>query len=66
MYDLVTTHFRLYPDAVSFQSSNRWDIAGATAFGFHVVMLEEARNRPPPPFETVEPQIRQALSEAGY
>jgi peptidyl-prolyl cis-trans isomerase C len=36
----------------------------ATAFGFHVVMLEEARNRPPPPFETVEPQIRQALESA--
>ncbi|AZN70022.1 peptidylprolyl isomerase [Georhizobium profundi] len=36
----------------------------ATAFGFHVVMLEEARNRPPPAFETVEPQIRQALASA--
>jgi 2-haloacid dehalogenase len=39
MYDLVTTHFRLYPDAVSFQSSNRWDIAGAAAFGFHTVWI---------------------------
>lgn len=33
----------------------------ATAFGFHVVLLEENRNRPAPPFETVASQIRQAL-----
>lgn len=39
VYDLVTTHFRVYPDAVSFQSSNRWDVAGATAFGFRTVWI---------------------------
>src|SRR5690606_31380944 len=33
-YELVTTAWRIYPDAVSFQSSNRWDIAGASKFGF--------------------------------
>jgi 2-haloacid dehalogenase len=33
VYDIVTTHFRVYPEAVSFQSSNRWDIAGASVFG---------------------------------
>lgn len=33
----------------------------ASAFGFHVVLLEETRNRPAPAFETVAPQIRQAL-----
>jgi 2-haloacid dehalogenase len=37
VYELVTNHFRIYPEAVSFQSSNRWDIAGATAFGFRSV-----------------------------
>ncbi len=42
MYDLVTTQFRLYPDAVSFQSSNRWDIAGATAFGFNTVWINRS------------------------
>jgi len=36
----------------------------ASAFGFHVVMLEEERNRPAPPFETIAPQIRQALEAA--
>ena len=33
VYDLVTTAWRLYPSAVSFQSSNRWDVAGAQKFG---------------------------------
>ena len=33
----------------------------ASAFGFHVVLLEETRNRPAPAFESVAPQIRQAL-----
>ena len=38
-YDLVTTAWRLYPQAVSFQSSNRWDIAGAAKFGFRTVWI---------------------------
>jgi 2-haloacid dehalogenase len=39
VYDLVTTHFRVYPEAVSFQSSNRWDIAGATVYGLRTVWI---------------------------
>ena len=39
VYDLVTTAWRLYPNAVSFQSSNRWDVAGATRFGFRTVWI---------------------------
>ncbi|MEI2384598.1 haloacid dehalogenase type II [Breoghania sp. JC706] len=39
VYEMVTNHFRIYPEAVSFQSSNRWDIAGATAFGFRTVWI---------------------------
>lgn len=42
VYDLVTTNYRLYPDAVSFQSSNRWDIAGAAKFGFRTVWINRA------------------------
>ncbi|MBL4876622.1 MAG: haloacid dehalogenase type II [Cohaesibacteraceae bacterium] len=38
-YDLVCTRFRVFPEAVSFQSSNRWDIAGASKFGFHTVWI---------------------------
>ena len=33
-YAMVTDEFGIQPDEVSFQSSNRWDIAGAAAFGF--------------------------------
>lgn len=39
VYDMGTSHFRTFPDKVSFQSSNRWDIAGATAFGFRTVWI---------------------------
>ena len=33
-YGLVERHLGVKPGAVSFQSSNRWDIAGAVKFGF--------------------------------
>ena len=39
VYELVTTSWRLYADAVSFQSSNRWDVAGAAQFGFRTVWI---------------------------
>lgn len=42
VYDLVTTGWRLYPQAVSFQSSNRWDIAGAQKFGFRTVWINRS------------------------
>jgi 2-haloacid dehalogenase len=42
VYDMVTTSWRLYPSAVSFQSSNRWDVAGATKFGFRTVWVNRS------------------------
>ena len=42
VYDMVTSAWRLYPDAVSFQSSNRWDVAGATRFGFRTVWINRS------------------------
>ena len=39
VYEMVTTAWRLYPESVSFQSSNRWDIAGASSFGFRTVWI---------------------------
>ena len=33
-YRMVTDYWKIDRKEVSFQSSNRWDIAGATAFGF--------------------------------
>lgn len=43
VYDMVTTNYRLYPEAVSFQSSNRWDIAGAAKFGFRTIWINRAK-----------------------
>lgn len=42
VYEIVTTAWRLYPSKISFQSSNRWDIAGATKFGFRTVWINRA------------------------
>jgi 2-haloacid dehalogenase len=42
VYALVTDRFRCAPEGVSFQSSNRWDIAGAKAFGFRTVWVNRA------------------------
>jgi 2-haloacid dehalogenase len=44
-YALVTERYRLAPGAVSFQSSNGWDIAGATAFGFHCRWINRTAQR---------------------
>jgi 2-haloacid dehalogenase len=44
-YELVTTEWRVYPDKVSFQSSNRWDVAGAGKFGFHTVWINRANQQ---------------------
>ncbi len=42
VYQLACDALRLEPDAISFQSSNRWDAAGAANFGFHVVWVNRA------------------------
>jgi 2-haloacid dehalogenase len=39
VYMLVTTTFKVAPSAVTFVSSNRWDVMGATAFGFRAVWI---------------------------
>ena len=39
VYGLVGKHFTVEPADVSFQSSNRWDIAGAAACGFRTVWV---------------------------
>ena len=39
VYQLVLDRFGGMPADVSFQSSNRWDIAGAKAFGFRCVWM---------------------------
>ncbi|MBW3098620.1 haloacid dehalogenase type II [Pseudohoeflea coraliihabitans] len=55
VYELVTTQYRLYAEAVSFQSSNRWDIAGATRFGFRTVWIN--RGGMPDEYPDLKPQL---------
>lgn len=42
VYELVTNAWRVYPSKISFQSSNRWDVAGAAHFGFRTVWINRA------------------------
>jgi 2-haloacid dehalogenase len=42
VYRLVTEAFALAPADVAFVSSNRWDVTGATAFGFRCVWVNRA------------------------
>ena len=42
VYQLVVDRMGVAPGEVSFQSSNRWDIAGAVAFGFRSVWVNRA------------------------
>ena len=42
VYALATERFGVSPAEVSFQSSNRWDIAGASLFGFRTVWINRA------------------------
>ena len=39
VYELAAMQWRLYPSAISFQSSNRWDIAGAAKYGMRTVWI---------------------------
>lgn len=41
-YKMATDFFGVDPAAISFQSSNRWDIAGAHVFGFKTVWINRA------------------------
>jgi 2-haloacid dehalogenase len=53
VYALVTDQFQIAPPEVVFVSSNRWDVMGAAAFGFHAVWVNRSRmpdeysDRPP-------------------
>ncbi len=55
VYDMVSTGWRLYPDAISFQSSNRWDVAGATRFGFRTVWIN--RTGQPDEYQDLKPGL---------
>jgi 2-haloacid dehalogenase len=42
VYALITDTFKIAPADVAFVSSNRWDVMGATAFGFRCVWVNRA------------------------
>jgi 2-haloacid dehalogenase len=42
-YALATAAFAVQPPQITFVSSNRWDVAGASAFGFHTVWVNRAQ-----------------------
>jgi 2-haloacid dehalogenase len=39
---MVCDHYGFRPEEISFQSSNRWDVAGATKFGFRTVWINRS------------------------
>jgi 2-haloacid dehalogenase len=43
VYRLVTDRFAVAPADVMFVSSNRWDVMGATAFGFRAAWINRAK-----------------------
>lgn len=53
VYALVTTHFDIAPQDAVFVSSNRWDVMGASVFGFRPIwinrttMPDEYADHPP-------------------
>ncbi len=55
VYQMVCDDFDITPNEVSFQSSNRWDIAGATAFGFRTVWCN--RGGMPDEYTDLSPQM---------
>lgn len=44
VYALATEVFNVKPETITFLSSNRWDIAGAAAFGFDTIWVNRAGN----------------------
>jgi 2-haloacid dehalogenase len=39
VYQLAADHFGVAPEAIAFQSSNAWDVNGASSFGFRTVWI---------------------------
>lgn len=68
-YRMVTDYWHIERHAVSFQSSNRWDIAGATAFGFDCAWIN--RSGQPDEYADLAPSrvlkdLNGLLSDQGF
>jgi 2-haloacid dehalogenase len=46
VYGLVCKQWKIEPDEVAFVSSNFWDVAGATSFGFRTFWINRAKAKP--------------------
>jgi len=66
VYTLATEHLACGPQDISFQSSNRWDIAGAKAFGFRTVWINRTAapdEYPGLPPDRIERDLRGLLDQ---
>ena len=58
VYQLACDRFALDKSEILFLSSNRWDVAGAGAFGLRAVWVNQYNQEPevlgPPPFKTIQ------------
>jgi 2-haloacid dehalogenase len=66
VYRLVTKRYRIAPSAISFQSSNRWDITGAKVAGFRCVWINRAGlpdEYPDTPADLVCPDLHALLAD---
>ncbi len=59
VYQLAEDSLDLYPEELTFQSSNAWDIAGATAYGFTTVWV----NRQGQPAEALDLEPHHQVSD---
>lgn len=55
VYNMAVNAYGVYPDKISFQSANRWDIAGAASFGFRTVWIN--RHQTPNEYEGMGPNL---------
>jgi len=55
VYQMVCDDFNIEPSDVSFQSSNRWDVAAANAFGFRTVWCN--RGGMPDEYHDLSPEL---------
>ena len=46
VYGLVCKHWNVQPDEVAFVSSNFWDVAGASSFGFRTFWVNRGKTQP--------------------
>ena len=63
-YGLVCERYDLRPEQISFQSSNRWDVAGAVKFGFRAIWIN--RTGAPDEYPDLPPaRVISGLAELG-